>query len=33
MAYYCTQVTITTNFDDFFLTKHHDVQLYESWKR
>ena len=33
MAYYCTRVTITTNFDDFFPTKHHNVQLYENWKR
>ncbi|MBV8356888.1 MAG: MMPL family transporter [Deltaproteobacteria bacterium] len=31
--YYCSQVTIRTNFDDFFPSYHPDVQLYEKWHR
>jgi uncharacterized protein len=31
--YYCTRVTIRTNFDDFFPSYHPDVQLYEKWHR
>jgi uncharacterized protein len=33
MAYYCTQVTIATKFDDFFPASHPNVQLYEQWHR
>jgi predicted RND superfamily exporter protein len=32
-VYYCSQVTIRTNFDDFFPSYHPDVQLYEKWHR
>ncbi|MBV8056077.1 MAG: MMPL family transporter [Deltaproteobacteria bacterium] len=31
--YYCSQVTIHTNFDDFFPSYHPNVQLYEKWRR
>ncbi|MBV8774567.1 MAG: MMPL family transporter, partial [Deltaproteobacteria bacterium] len=31
--YYCSQVTIRTNFDDFFPSYHPDVQLYQKWHR
>src|SRR5713101_4778973 len=31
--YYCSQVTIRTNFDDFFPSYHTDVQLYQKWHR
>jgi len=31
--YYCTRVTIRTNFDDFFPSYHPDVQLYQKWHR
>ncbi len=32
-VYYCSQVTIRTNFDDFFPSYHPNVQLYEKWHR
>ncbi|MGH8013354.1 MAG: hypothetical protein ACREQ4_12730, partial [Candidatus Binataceae bacterium] len=32
-AYYCTRVTIQTNFDDFFPKSHPDVQLYQKWQK
>ena len=31
--YFCSQVTIRTNFDDFFPSYHPNVQLYEKWHR
>jgi predicted RND superfamily exporter protein len=31
--YYCSQVTIRTNFDDFFPSYHPNVQLYQKWQR
>src|SRR5216683_1888191 len=31
--YYCSQVTIRTNFDDFFPSYHPNVQLYQKWHR
>jgi predicted RND superfamily exporter protein len=31
--FYCSKVTIRTNFDDFFPSYHPDVQLYEKWHR
>jgi len=33
MAYYCTQVTIATKFDDFFPANHPNVKLYEEWHK
>jgi uncharacterized protein len=33
MVYYCSRVTIRTNFDDFFPSYHHDVQLYQKWHK
>src|SRR5256885_14004074 len=33
MIYYCSQVTIRTNFDDFFPSYHPDVQLYQKWHK
>jgi uncharacterized protein len=31
--FFCTRVTIRTNFDDFFPSYHPDVQLYQKWHR
>jgi uncharacterized protein len=31
--YYCSRVTIRTNFDDFFPSYHPNVQLYQKWHR
>jgi uncharacterized protein len=31
--FFCTKVTIRTNFDDFFPSYHPNVQLYEKWHR
>jgi predicted RND superfamily exporter protein len=33
MIYYCSKVTIRTNFDDFFPSYHPDVQLYQKWHK
>ncbi|MGH7932639.1 MAG: efflux RND transporter permease subunit [Candidatus Binataceae bacterium] len=33
MAYYCTRVTIATNFDDFFPANHPNVKLYREWQK
>jgi uncharacterized protein len=33
LAYYCTQVTVATKFDDFFPSNHPDVKLYQEWHR
>jgi predicted RND superfamily exporter protein len=31
--FFCSRVTIRTNFDDFFPSYHPDVQLYQKWHR
>jgi len=33
MIYFCTRVTVQTNFDDFFPSYHPDVTLYQQWHK